>query len=100
MPRATHYIPAIIDIISGLIAKGYAYPAAGDVYFDVTKDDDYGKLCNRDPEQLEAGAASRSSTRSAAPATSRCGNPPSPASPRGTARGAKAAPAGTSNAPP
>src|SRR5438552_3498572 len=56
MPRATHYISAIIDIISGLIAKGYAYPAAGDVYFDVTKDDDYGKLCNRDPEQLEAGA--------------------------------------------
>ncbi|MBI2805593.1 MAG: cysteine--tRNA ligase [Planctomycetes bacterium] len=56
MPRATHYIPAIIEIIQGLIDKGYAYPAAGDVYFDVTKDDDYGKLCNRDPEQLEAGA--------------------------------------------
>src|SRR5713101_1312501 len=40
MPRATHHIGDIIDIISGLIAKGYAYPAAGDVYFDVTKDDD------------------------------------------------------------
>lgn len=56
MPRATHHIQDIIDIISGLIAKGFAYPAAGDVYFDVTRDDDYGKLCNRDPEQLEAGA--------------------------------------------
>src|SRR5687767_2751147 len=56
MPRATHHIQDIIDIITGLIAKGYAYAAAGDVYFDVTKDDDYGKLCNRDPEQLEAGA--------------------------------------------
>ncbi|MBI3823078.1 MAG: cysteine--tRNA ligase [Planctomycetes bacterium] len=56
MPRATHHIGDIIDIIAGLITKGYAYPAAGDVYFDVTKDDDYGKLCNRDPEQLEAGA--------------------------------------------
>src|SRR5436309_689983 len=56
MPRATHHIGDIIDIINGLITKGYAYPAAGDVYFDVTKDTDYGKLCNRDPEQLEAGA--------------------------------------------
>ncbi|MSQ95352.1 MAG: cysteine--tRNA ligase [Gemmataceae bacterium] len=56
MPRATHHIGDIIEIIQGLITKGFAYPAAGDVYFDVTKDDDYGKLCNRDPEQLEAGA--------------------------------------------
>ena len=30
--------------------------AVGDVYFDVSKDPDYGKLCNRDPEQMEAGA--------------------------------------------
>jgi cysteinyl-tRNA synthetase len=56
MPRATHHIGDIVDIIKGLIDKGYAYPASGDVYFDVAKDDDYGKLCNRDPEQLEAGA--------------------------------------------
>lgn len=56
MPRATHHIGDIVEIIGGLIVKGYAYPAGGDVYFDVTKDDDYGKLCHRDPEQLEAGA--------------------------------------------
>jgi len=56
MPRATHHIGDILEIIQGLISKEYAYPAGGDVYFDVTKDDDYGKLCNRDPEQLEAGA--------------------------------------------
>ena len=56
MPRATHHIGDIIEIIEGLIRKEYAYPANGDVYFDVTRDDDYGKLCNRDPEQLEAGA--------------------------------------------
>jgi cysteinyl-tRNA synthetase len=56
MPRATHHIAAIIDMIKGLVAKGHAYPAGGDVYFDVTKDEDYGKLCHRDPEQLEAGA--------------------------------------------
>jgi cysteinyl-tRNA synthetase len=56
MPRATHYLSDIIRIIEGLVAGGYAYPAGGDVYFDVTKDEDYGKLCHRDPEQLEAGA--------------------------------------------
>src|SRR5437762_13882939 len=67
MPRATHHIGDIIDIINGLIAKGYAYPAAGDVYFDVTKDDDYGKLCNRDPEQLEAGARIEVSERKRSP---------------------------------
>jgi len=56
MPRATEYIGQIIDIITGLIDKGFAYAAGGDVYFDVTRDADYGKLCHRDPEQLEAGS--------------------------------------------
>jgi cysteinyl-tRNA synthetase len=55
-PRATQHIPDIILMIGGLIDKGFAYPAGGDVYFDVTRDPDYGKLCHRDPEQLEAGA--------------------------------------------
>src|SRR5438874_6516414 len=35
MPRATQYVPDIIAIIQGLIDKGFAYPADGDVYFDV-----------------------------------------------------------------
>jgi cysteinyl-tRNA synthetase len=55
-PRATEHIAGMIEMIQGLIDKGYAYPAGGDVYFDVSRDDDYGKLCNRDPEQMEAGA--------------------------------------------
>src|SRR5579872_4033484 len=55
-PKATETIDDIQKMIAGLIEKGFAYPAGGDVYFDVSKDDDYGKLCNRDPEQLEAGA--------------------------------------------
>ena len=55
-PRATEHIGGMIAMISRLIETGYAYPAGGDVYFDVSKDDDYGKLCNRDPEQLEAGS--------------------------------------------
>ncbi|HYV35879.1 MAG TPA: cysteine--tRNA ligase [Gemmataceae bacterium] len=56
MPRATQHMGDILGMIGGLIDKGFAYAAGGDVYFDVSKDDDYGKLCNRDPEQLEAGA--------------------------------------------
>jgi cysteinyl-tRNA synthetase len=56
MPRATEHIADMIEIMRGLIEKGHAYAAGGDVYFDVTSDPDYGKLCNRDPEQMEAGA--------------------------------------------
>ncbi|MGH7225680.1 MAG: cysteine--tRNA ligase, partial [Gemmataceae bacterium] len=56
MPRATEHIAEMIEILRGLIDKGHAYPSSGDVYFDVTSDPDYGKLCNRDPEQLEAGS--------------------------------------------
>ena len=50
-------------MIQRLIEKGYAYPAGGDVYFDITKDDDYGKLCNRDPEHWRPARASRSATK-------------------------------------
>lgn len=55
-PRATEHIEGMIAMMKRLIDKGYAYAAEGDVYFDITKDEDYGKLCNRNPEQLEAGA--------------------------------------------
>src|SRR5207253_1825971 len=37
MPRATQHIPEIIAMIEGLIARGFAYPAQGDVYFDVSR---------------------------------------------------------------
>jgi cysteinyl-tRNA synthetase len=56
MPKATEHVPEMIAIMEGLIAKGHAYASGGDLYFDVTKDSDYGKLCHRDPEQMEAGA--------------------------------------------
>ncbi|MFO0908313.1 MAG: cysteine--tRNA ligase [Isosphaeraceae bacterium] len=56
MPRATEHIDGIIAITQGLIDKGFAYPSAGDVYFDVTQAHDYGKLSHRDPEELQAGA--------------------------------------------
>jgi cysteinyl-tRNA synthetase len=67
MPKATEHIAGMIAMIGGLIERGYAYPAGGDVYFDITRDEDYGKLCNRDPEQLEAGARIEVSDRKRSP---------------------------------
>jgi cysteinyl-tRNA synthetase len=56
MPRATEHIAEIVAMTQGLIDKGFAYASAGDVYFDVAKAPEYGKLSHRDPEALQAGA--------------------------------------------
>lgn len=55
-PRATEHIQGMIHTINRLIEKGYAYPANGDVYFNISQDRDYGKLAGFDPEELDAGA--------------------------------------------
>ncbi|TLN28584.1 cysteine--tRNA ligase [bacterium] len=55
-PRATQEIPQIIGMIQGLIERGYAYPANGDVYFRVDKDADYGRLSGRKLDDMQAGA--------------------------------------------
>jgi len=55
-PRATLEMPQILNMIQGLIDKGYAYPKDGDVYFRVTKDDDYGKLSGRKLDEMQAGS--------------------------------------------
>jgi cysteinyl-tRNA synthetase len=47
MPKASEHISDIIAFVQRLIDRGYAYPSNGDVYFDVTKDTQYGKLSNR-----------------------------------------------------
>lgn len=54
-PRATEEIPKMIEIIQGLIDKGYAYPAGGSVYFRVRNFPDYGKLSHRTLESMTAG---------------------------------------------
>ena len=56
MPKATEHIAEIVAMTQSLIDKGFAYASAGDVYFDVTKAPEYGKLSHRDPEALQAGA--------------------------------------------
>jgi cysteinyl-tRNA synthetase len=55
-PRATENISEIIDIISVLAAKGYAYESGGDVYFRTDRFDDYGKLSHQPRDALLAGA--------------------------------------------
>lgn len=56
-PKATENIDEIINIISTLVEKGYAYPASnGDVYFSPSKFKEYGKLSHQPLEDLEAGA--------------------------------------------
>ena len=59
MPKATDHIAEIIQFVETLIAQGFAYPAGGDVFFDVAKDPQYGKLSNRsaDEQQGEGGDA-------------------------------------------
>lgn len=56
MPRATDNIGQIVAMTESLVKKGFAYASGGDVYFDVSRDDDYGKLSHRDPEELKSGA--------------------------------------------
>ncbi|WP_192036911.1 cysteine--tRNA ligase [Halomonas sp. YLGW01] len=56
-PRATRHIDDIVKMIETLIDKGYAYAADnGDVYYRVRKFADYGKLNNRDPDEMRSGA--------------------------------------------
>ncbi len=56
-PRVTGHMAEIINVIEKLVAKGYAYKAgSGDVLFDVSKFDEYGKLSRQNLEQLQSGA--------------------------------------------
>ena len=57
MPRATHYITQMIDMIEVLMSKGHAYEAEGHVLFSVDSwREDYGKLSGRSVDDMIAGA--------------------------------------------
>ena len=55
-PRATQFIPEMIELIEILIDKEYAYEVEGDVYFAVEKFSGYGKLSKRKLDEMIAGA--------------------------------------------
>ena len=56
-PRATQSVDEILKLIGTLIEKKYAYRADnGDVYYDVSRFEHYGRLSGKDPKDLRAGA--------------------------------------------
>ncbi len=55
-PRATEYVDQIVTFVQGLIDKGAAYVVDGDVYFDISKAKDYGKLSKKNLDDLISGA--------------------------------------------
>jgi cysteinyl-tRNA synthetase len=66
-PKATENIDEIIRLTGELIDKGFAYASDGDVYFDVAKDRDYGKLSGRSIESMVGeGGSTAQRKRSAA----------------------------------
>jgi cysteinyl-tRNA synthetase len=54
-PLATETIDEIVELIEALIDGGHAYESGGDVYYRVRSFPGYGKLSNRDPEQMDQG---------------------------------------------
>ena len=54
-PRATEYIPAMLDLVERLLAKGFAYKQDGSVYYRIAEKKDYGKLSRVDLEKNKTG---------------------------------------------
>jgi len=55
-PKATEHIKGMIEMTSSLISKGYAYENQGHVYFAVNSFKDYGRLSNKNLDELKAGS--------------------------------------------
>src|SRR5687767_12439702 len=56
MPRATEFVPQMGAIIQTLLEKGFAYQVNGNVYFEIAKFPEYGKLSGKVLDELEEGA--------------------------------------------
>ena len=54
-PKATEHIEGMIEMTSSLISKGFAYENNGHVYFSVSSYKDYGKLSNKNLDELKTG---------------------------------------------
>jgi len=55
-PRVSDHMSEIVEMVQTLVKKGFAYESDGDVYFDVTKIADFGKLSHQTMEEMKAGA--------------------------------------------
>lgn len=67
-PHATEHIDGMLKIIGKLIDEDKAYPLNGDVYFEVAKDDDYGKLSRRSVGEMLAGTRAETNDQKRNPA--------------------------------
>ena len=65
-PRATGHIPQIVEMIAELIASGHAYSAAGDVYFAVRTQPDYGFLSGQKIDEMVQGETEAGGKRDSA----------------------------------
>ncbi len=66
MPRATACMDEIIQFVKDLIDRGFAYESDGDVFFEVSKDPEYGKLTNRSVDAMQ-GEGGEAASRKRAP---------------------------------
>ena len=55
-PRATEYIDGMIDMVTTLVDRGYAYVEGNDVFFSIEKFKEYGRLSGRKLEDMQAGS--------------------------------------------
>ncbi len=67
-PRVSEHMKEIIEMVSVLIEKGFAYEVEGDVYFDVPSFREYGKLSHRSSDEILAGARVEVDPRKKTPA--------------------------------
>ncbi|GAU23120.1 hypothetical protein TSUD_305680 [Trifolium subterraneum] len=67
-PKVSEHMPQIIDMIEKIVNNGYAYNVDGDVYFNVEKFPEYGKLSSRGLEDNRAGERVAVDTRKKNPA--------------------------------
>ena len=66
-PRASGHIIAQIELTKKLLENGHAYEVDGNVYFDVSSDEDYGKLSGRSVEEQETGSRIQAASDKRAP---------------------------------
>lgn len=55
-PKVSQHIPEILQMVTALVEKGHAYVVDGDVYFDIERFPEYGRLSGRSLEEMQAGA--------------------------------------------
>jgi cysteinyl-tRNA synthetase len=67
LPRATEYVPRMVELIAALIARGHAYESGGNVYYDIASFPAYGRLSGNTTEKLLAGTKGEPDLRKRSP---------------------------------